>query len=302
MFDNKFICTLIAVMAAVFAICNFNSPRVTSVEGYLGGLPSMKTKVSKVAVNKLSGIPMYSVQNFQGMLPPRMMGMAQIGANIRYNCPSMDKMAFNPADPLSMANMVSENYVQPQQQTQENYGCAGGGCAIGCGKGGEDIPHSAGMMLNAGYADGDFNQQVQKAKMEAGSEVNTTGLLPIGDMTTVNALGEEQQVVMYDNLMYSNRRSRLRGAGDPIRGDLAITPCETGWFRPAVDPALDLQEGAMNVLMGDGRSQAALNALIYEDSGRTNTTIAGSQNVLMGNQYGTELLAGSSEVQVTAFP
>ena len=301
MFDSKFVCTLIAIMAAVFAICNFNGNKVTSNEGFGGNLPSFRTRVDKVATK--NGIPMYSVQNFQGMLPPRMMGMAQIGANIRYNCPSQENMALNPSDPLNMANMVQENYAP--QQIKENYcGCSGGscsgGCGLSCGLGGQSVEHTAGHMMDAGYAAGDFNQEYAKAHAQSGQTVNMDGMLPIGNMTTVDALGQQEQVVMYDNLMYANRRSRLRSQGDMIRGDLPIVPAQIGWFRPSVVPSLDLQEGAMNVLVGDGKTQAALNALIYEDSGNTETTIAGGTQ--MNNQLGAELVAGQSDVLVSAFP
>jgi hypothetical protein len=72
------------------------------------------------------------------------------------------------------------------------------------------------------------------------------------------------QPVIKDNLMYSNIKSRLRGLGDPIRGDLRITPdnyktygkdgCEgldggscgnshNKWFQVSVKPNRDLNPG-----------------------------------------------------------
>lgn len=297
MFDSKFVCTLIAIVVTVFAICNFNGNKVTTNEGFLGNGPSMKVRGNLVAQEQTkSGVQFYSVPSFQSNLAPRMMGMAQLGSNIRYNRPSVENMAFNPADPLSMAKMVQENYAAP---VKESY-CGSSGCGLSCGKGGQSVPHNAGMMMQPNYADGNFNQQVMQAHQQSGQTVNTTGMLPLGDMTTVDAMGQEKQVVMYDNLMYANRRSRLRSQGDMIRGDLPIVPCETGWFRPSVVPSLDLQQGAMNVLVGDGRTQAALNSLIFEDSSRSETTIAGGYD--MTNQLGSELVAGQSGVFVTASP
>ena len=59
------------------------------------------------------------------------------------------------------------------------------------------------------------------------------------------------QPVVKDNLMYSNIKSRLRGLGDPFRGDLRIAPDNyktTGnnhnkWFQVSVQPNRDLNPG-----------------------------------------------------------
>jgi hypothetical protein len=76
------------------------------------------------------------------------------------------------------------------------------------------------------------------------------------DMCTVNNLGEGSQPVMYDRLIYSNIKSRLRGHGDYIRGDLMITPdnykCDggghPGWFQVSAKPNRDLNMGAMSMI------------------------------------------------------
>jgi hypothetical protein len=36
--------------------------------------------------------------------------------------------------------------------------------------------------------------------------------------------------VVYDRYIYANQKSRTHGLGDPIRGDLPIVPCGSGWF------------------------------------------------------------------------
>ncbi len=71
--------------------------------------------------------------------------------------------------------------------------------------------------------------------------------------------------VVYDQLMYANQRSRLFGAGDAIRGDLAIVPASHGgWFDVSVNPETDLRSGAMGILVGHnnetGRALAKLKA------------------------------------------
>lgn len=77
------------------------------------------------------------------------------------------------------------------------------------------------------------------------------------DMCNINLLGTETQPVVYDRLMFSNQRSRLRGQGDYIRGDLQITPDNykagyqhNNWFQVSVKPERDLNPGAMEHLGG----------------------------------------------------
>jgi hypothetical protein len=77
------------------------------------------------------------------------------------------------------------------------------------------------------------------------------------DMCNINLMGTESQPVIYDRLMYSNMRSRLRGQGDYIRGDLQIVPDNykagyqhNNWFQVSVKPERDLNPGAMDHLYG----------------------------------------------------
>ncbi len=50
------------------------------------------------------------------------------------------------------------------------------------------------------------------------------------------------QPVVYDRIMYANRRSRLLEGSDFIRGDLPIFPQNLGWFSPSVQPHIDLRK------------------------------------------------------------
>ena len=152
-------------------------------------------------------------------------------------------------------------------------------------------------------------------------------------MTTLNSLGQEDQPIVYDRLMFANRNSKLRAHGDKFRGDLAIAPNNNGWFNVSVQPNIDLEQGAMNVMGGiNNETTQQLADLIYTTSGKYKTTIAGanmpdelgnpsstnyatrrtntyrrnSQNPLnntqMHAQYGTNFSAGGGDVQVRAFP
>ena len=84
------------------------------------------------------------------------------------------------------------------------------------------------------------------------------------DMCNVNMLGTETQPVIYDRLMYSNIRSRTRGQGDYIRGDLMIAPDNhkpgggghPQWFQVSAKPNRDLNPGCMEHLYGKGEEIA----------------------------------------------
>lgn len=54
MFDSKFIATLFAVAISVIAICNINTNRITSNEGFgFGSLPSTETRTSIIGANSM---------------------------------------------------------------------------------------------------------------------------------------------------------------------------------------------------------------------------------------------------------
>lgn len=98
-----------------------------------------------------------------------------------------------------------------------------------------------------------------------------------------NGVDPDMQTFNYDRLMVVNKRSRLRGLGDPIRGDLPIAPYSGDWFAPAVYPSVDLREGALNVIAGhDNTTSNELRALQSIYSGKA----ALSQKVISlgGNQ------------------
>ena len=301
MFSNKFLFTLVGLMVAVFALCNLNvAGGIKSNEGFLGNLPSMQTKVWRSVGNQKGDL--FSVPgNYQALLSPRMSNV-DYGANIRYNMPSYENQGV-PCDPLSMADMAKENY------TRENYGCGscGGGCgSVGCKKTGmpKQLKPPQGADTPPGYAAGNYNE-VLNSLYDTSDYPDAQSMMPVGDMTTVNALGEVVQPIVYDRFMFANRNSRLRSQGDPIRGDLAITPCAAEWFRPSVHPQIDLQEGAMNVLGGiNNDTNQALSQLIVQASAGTEQNVGGVDLAAtnMASQFQTGLGAGLNDISVTAYP
>lgn len=287
MSNNKFLITILSLCAVVYAASKCDESMI--VEGFLGNLPSMKTKVWRTVGNQKGDF--YSVPGtYQSMLAPRNNGSVDYGANIRYNVPSYKNLAV-PRDPLSYTDMVSENYTKPN--TRENFAPAS--CAPGSTQ--LDYKNTTAPVMAASYAAGNYNQDVDSLKVQF---PEAHSMLPVGNMTTINASGEVIQPVVYDRFVYANRNSRLRSQGDPIRGDLPIVPCAAEWFRPSVHPQLDLQEGAMNVMGGfKNETTRNLSEMLATTSAGTTTTVAG---VNLANDMQTSLGAALGDVITTAYP
>lgn len=75
---------------------------------------------------------------------------------------------------------------------------------------------------------------------------------------------DPNQPIIYERRIYANRRSRTRGNGDYIRGDIPIVPREPGWFSVAARPSEDLQQGAISVLAGDNDATKKLQTMLFE--------------------------------------
>ena len=315
MFDTKFIVTLTALVVAVIAICNFDNKKVTvtSLERF-GMNPPMTVKVDTVvarsqqeaARGNFSSAPgwasgtmkgdFFSVPGtFQAALSPRFAN-TNFGANIKYNLPDRKNMAA-PCDPLTYGNMTRENFT-----TKEDYG-SNGGCnsVVSCRKGGEPITfHGGAPLMPANYTSGNYQEELEKTRINS-DQPYVVNMLPVDTMATVNQFGEEtMQPIVYDRLMVANRSTRLRAQGDKIRGDLPIVPNTGGWFNVSVQPNIDLEQGAMNVLAGaNNEVTQALTDLVYRTSGNTLSTIAGANMLSMRN---SSLNAAGANVNVTAFP
>ena len=349
MIDTKFFCTLVGLAVAVFAACNIKPKECR--ENFWGN-PGRKVKVLREVrspngqvsnlqnnwQSMLTNDKFISTPSYQAILEPRFAN-ADFGANIRYNMPSNKNMAA-PCNPLTFGAMATENYSnkpsqarhqsQANKQVKENYGCASGSCGGGCGaascaRGGLPIAASRnanscgdGGIPESGFAAGDFNNVMGNVYGGnvggTNSMLSPTATIPVGDMTTVNGEGTVTQPIIYDRFIYANQQSRLRAQGDPIRGDLAIVPCNNGWFNPAVNPNIDLHEGALNVMGGMNNDTAkSLGNLIYATSGNSETVFAGADmagqfgprgamNLNMGNQFSTSLSAGQRDVGIASFP
>jgi hypothetical protein len=345
MFSGKFLFTLVGIVLAILAICNFDFGGQPVVENWMG-IPSMTvtgqpyTVAPNGATTAFSGNyfdpgsmnmrgsgKFVSVPSYQALLSPRFSNV-QYGANIRYNMPDRENLAA-PCAPLTFGDMAKENYVPTQRSapavpsaTREDYSCGTGQCGasdgLSCGKGGYGMGHkvAGGYELPVGYTNGNYADVYNGLTYDGKPapvvsqpcvENPTAASLPVGTMSTMDAFGNSEQFVVMNRLMNVQMSGRLRAQGDPIRGDLAITPCQAGWFSVYPRINTDLQQGAMNVLNGDGESTSKLMQLLVDSSGGARTTFGGTDmannpNVNMTPQMKMNLSQASNAVQVTAFP
>jgi len=342
MLSGKFLFTLVGIVLAMVAVCNadFNSQPI--IENW-GGNPAQTVTAMPIVVagngqatafsgnyfdpGSLRGSGKFvSVPSYQAVLSPRFSNV-QYGANIRYNMPDRENLAA-PCNPLTFGDMAKENYSAPRQQqaqqTRENFSCGSGQCGsndgVSCGKGGYGLGHkvAGGYELPVGYTNGNYGDVYNGLTYDGKpapvvsqpcTDNPTSASLPVGTMTTMDALGNPEQFVVMNRLMNTNLKSRKRSLGDPIRGDLAITPCQQGWFSVYPTINVDLNPGAMNVLGGHqvGESNSKLMELLMNASGGARTTFGGvdfsdAPRVNMTPQYGAALSAASTDVNVTAFP
>ena len=279
MFNNNFVIMLIGIVLAVYTL--YNSAIVRSIEGYAGGMPS---RIAKLDTPPKLSQDMFcsSGPGFQSQLSPRFGNIALLG-NLRDRMAPENFMAFNKANPISYANMVKEGY------------CKGGSC---------DTQLSNKRNAIRALSSTAGNRDMVVGNVEATSTYpDASSLIPVGDMTTPDSLGQETQSINFDRMIYANRQNnRLRSQGDKLRGDLAIVPNRGQWFNVSVNPQIDSEPGAMNVMAGfdnsSSKNQAALSA-IYSGGG---TQISGGIDVApVMNQFSQRLGSALADVTVAAF-
>ena len=360
MIDSKILLPIVGLLASFYAVNSINNKKdeirenMTPAWGYQRTLKvdrqvapnekaAMQGKFTSVQNNYSSMLQpsdnpnghafktpagFYTVPGtFQSNIAPRMFS-GDYGANITYNLPSEPNLAV-PNTPLQHANSIGH---QPQSHfnIKEDYGSP-----VSCAKGGDSLSYHGGApLMEPGYADGNYNKEIQTAYEGKGnlkySHANLQVNLPVGDMTSFKsgAGGDksESEPIVYDRYLFANLNSRLRSQGDPIRGDLPIVPNNCGWFNPSVQPNVDLQQGALNVIAGTSNETAQqLADMIYTTSGNYKTAIGGvNMKGMLGNpsdaQYKSSrsfkssgskyktafskenVSAGGGDVQVVAFP
>ena len=214
--------------------------------------------------------PVFTVPGTQqAALSPRFASTGY-GANITYNLPAVGLLGAEPNNPMQLSptqyasvveqNKIVENpnYGAPQPVIEETFKYPRGSAP---GK----------------YAD----LQVSQAKH--GRE-NAAGL-PLNNMMASASGGKAAPLVM-DRFIITNMKSKRYALGDFIRGDLPIVPVlpnsdpnSCTWFRPSVNPSIDLNPGALAVLGGAFNDSARQTAQLKMQSN------SGSLNTFAGVQF-----------------
>jgi|688.fasta_scaffold306279_2 hypothetical protein len=279
MFDGKFIATLFAIAVSIFAICNFNTKKITSHEGF--GFNNLTYRKERACASNKEAAERgdfyndtncnqekggyQTVPNFQANISPRFVDNGANGPNVRYHSQNRS------CDPLTFGGMAHENF------TKESF--------------------DTGKLVESNYAAGNYNE----ISGQSDEYPDVLSMVPVGDMRSHNALGQETQSICYDRYIYANKKSNLRRHGCPIRGDMAITPPNGNWFTVSAT-VNDLNPGAIAVMAGVGNSSGiALADLINKENG--NTAIAGvdMSTVDMSTHKNNFTTQNMSTVQVTRF-
>lgn len=263
MLDNKIFFTFIAMILAVFAISKSKvSPDL--IENWMG-MPNLQTSVNRVTVDDKGNVTSSGLLNNNPLVNSPNYQATNCGscgnnATVKYSQSTLANLSV-PND-NDMVNMAKEKY------TRENYGS------------------SSLRSISASKA------------TETGNNLPTS-MVAMQDMTTVDVQGNAQQVHVFDQYMYANAKSRLRGQSDHIRGDLPIVPCKKGNFDISVNLNTDLNPGALAAMGGiDMNSTAAKTAqLIYAASGNTNTTLGGVNMAQTFASMGSQM----AEMNVSSF-
>ena len=280
MLDSKFFFTLIGLIIAIFAVCNTSfTPSIN--EGF-GGLPSRSVRVetevypgglskcqqgftvsNNYQASHAGDLKFFKQANYQSALSPRG-ASPNYGANISYNMPSYEYQGV-PSDPMALGDMAKQGY---SKENNVN-----------------NMPTSVPVNTYGDYGD-------------------VSDMLPVSDMgqVGVGSDGKPHNAIVYERYVYANKKSRLQSLGCYIRGDNAIPPQpKMGWFNVAVEPHIDLNSGALNVIGGENPSTRALANLFAVSSGNSN---AGKYvgGVEMSQNYSTGLSGGMGrDVNLTSF-
>jgi hypothetical protein len=283
MFDSNNVAIIGALALAVAAFTIGSSESGSDVIENYGNLPSFTTRaVPSYSANHAAmqkGQVFAAPPSMQAMLSPRF-NSGSIPASITFQPPSTSNMAYNPRQP-----MLGVATPGPGQ--------------TGSRQGQKAFPLN--RCTGTNYSGNTVEGFQQPNSMIIG---NTPSIIASAGQNPTAAVGMEDggsapQPVVFDRLITACRSSRLYALGDPIRGDLAIPPCNSGWFQVSVTPSIDLQQGALAVMGGTFNEQGQnLASLVNMSSGGTTTAISG---VDMSTSINTCLAGAGNDVTSIAF-
>jgi hypothetical protein len=279
--------TIVISVILIVAIVYYFTMYKSTKENF-GDYPISYTKYSTGDKQTLSNTPSFvSVPSFQSMIAPRFQSTPN-SSFVRYKPPSYENTAV-PVNPLGYSKSVTEAFVGTDQGGNLCSQCKNYGCGSICSQTG---------MTTASLPTVGINKYSGVSNTSPTPKPIVTDSIPVGSMTSVSETGEHEQTYVVDRLTFASKKSRLTGHGDPIRGDLSITPDEhKGWFQVSVNPKRDLKLGYNQSLAGvqDNTDMAEL-MLKY---GGNASLIGGVSN---NNTTTTIGSSGDVSVAVTAFP
>ena len=281
MSNNSNFISIIGLLLSLYIVCNVQEiregwngmPPMTAIVQQSVTTPDGKTTPLQQNSNLSTSInpTYYSTPSYTSAAPPRFSSVG-FSAGVKYNIPNSSILGNTvpSSSPYSISPPSIEKFTPS-------------GCAV-------PAPSTT-PKTGFGSSGNDTNQSGSKT---SSSFSNSTPM-----MTSFGEAGEESPVVVTNNLMWTNSRSNLRSQGDWLRGDLAIVPCEPGWFRPSVVPSRDLQTGALAVIGGINNATAAATAsLMFSNTAGLSSSFAGvpiSSTSING-------VSSNGGVSYTAFP
>ena len=294
--ESNTIVSLISAVALLVAAFSLGGGDV--IENW-GQLPSFAPRAQGVyaadTAQAMVGNVFAAPPNFQSLISPRFSAL-QMPASITYSMPSENNMAFRTASPfaspppgsLSSTSLPTvEQFAHPTQKSG----------TLGSGGHGANIAHKGGSSLPKHDVFGEPAMNFSDPSM---LPMTSSTMAANAQAAADNGLGVEAQPVVMDRFIAANRNNSLRSQGCMFRGDLPIVPCNSGWFQVSVNPALDLQQGAMNVMGGVYNETAnKLATVINMSSGGAISNVGG---VNMATQVSTCLKGAGQDVAAVAFP
>jgi Family of unknown function (DUF5850) len=301
MMNQGLILSILALAGLTAALQAHESNKKKTVENFAGLNYPMTFRINReVSIPQCDGRnKMFSVSgNYQSSLSPRFSNVNGYGSRIRYRKPCREAMGV-PEHPLTYYKNCADscNPCHTTMAGDPNNPCRPRFDQYGCR-----------LMDDCDLSRTDVEDPCGAKRCPQSATL--AHMLPVTDMRTVHAMTavqtpenqrdinnaldcsgcpssiceESPQPVVYDRLIYANARSRLRGRGDYIRGDLPIVPVHPEsnpqsliMFRPSVSEHIDLNQGALNVLGGyDNVTQKQLQNLMARSSNGCVGTFSGS--------------------------
>jgi hypothetical protein len=232
--------------------------------------------------------PVYTVPGTQeSPLSPRFASTG-FGANITYNLPEVGKLGVEPNNPMQLSPMQFAQVVQNNQIVED--------------------ANVKDLKETFDYPPGSSSeyQELQRNLAMSGSDKSAAlpieNKLPVQSMATATTSGAQVPLVM-DRFIVANMKSYRYNQGDMIRGDLPIVPVMPNsdpnsctWFRPSVNPSVDLNPGALAVLGGafNDSMRQMVQLKMQSNSGALNTFAGTSWEPPANTSVGQALIANAT--------